>query len=71
MFHGITHLCVPRDKSGVRDASQAAVARKTMKMHQRKFAKAAKAGESDRKIMESKPKHLFAGKRKKGKTGRR
>jgi nucleolar GTP-binding protein len=66
---GIVFSC--RDKSGLRDASQAAVAQKRMKMHQRPFAKAARQGESDRRILASKPKHLFAGKRKMGKTGRR
>ena len=62
-------LC--RDKSGVRDVAQAAEARKRMKMHQRKLAKDGRQGESDRRILNNKPKHLFAGKRKSGKTGRR
>jgi nucleolar GTP-binding protein len=33
--------------------------------------RAGKAGESDRHIHEKKPKHLFSGKRKMGKTDRR
>jgi len=33
--------------------------------------RAAKKGEGDRVILDMKPKHLFAGKRKQGKTDRR
>ncbi len=60
-----------RDQSGVRDAAQAAVARKKMKLHQKPFAKTGRQGESDRKIVTAKPKHLFAGKRKQGTANRR
>ena len=62
----------PRDQSGVRDPE---TRKKLKKMEKRMQAKttnrAGKAGESDRHIHEKKPKHLFAGKRKMGKTDRR
>ena len=58
----------PRDQSGVRDVAQMAVARKKMKKSQRPFIQSAKKGEADRKIPAKMPKHLFAGKRKMGKT---
>lgn len=61
----------PRDKSGLRDETQVAKARKKMKTAQKPLAKYSKKGEADRKIVTKKPKHLFAGKRKMGKTGRR
>ena len=61
----------PRDKSGLRDESQVTKARKKMKMAQKPFAKYSRKGEADRKIATKMPKHLFAGKRKMGKTGRR
>ena len=60
-----------RDQSGVRDAAQLKVAKKKLKLTQRSFARKGTQGESDRSIRAKKPKHLFAGKRKKGKTGRR
>jgi len=61
-----------RDVSGVRDPK----ARMKLKVHEKKmqrkkFAQGGKAGESDRKILTKMPKHLFAGKRKMGKTQRR
>jgi len=61
-----------RDVSGVRDPK----ARMKLKVHEKKmqrkkFAQGGKAGESDRKILTKMPKHLFAGKRGKGKTQRR
>jgi nucleolar GTP-binding protein len=62
----------PRDQSGVKDAKQGTKLKKMAKKMQRKtFAVRGKAGESDRKIQEKKPKHLFAGKRGNGKTDRR
>ena len=62
----------PRSQSGIRDASQGAKLDKMKKKHDKKvFAKMGKAGESDRKIHEKKPKHLFTGKRGLGKTDRR
>ena len=60
-----------RDKSGVRDEAMAAKVRKLAKNAQRKPNRFGKQGEADRHIHEQKPKHLFAGKRKKGKTDRR
>ena len=53
-----------RDQSGVRDAKQAATAKKRMRMNQKTFSKDGRQGESDRRILKSKPKHLFSGKRK-------
>ena len=50
------------------------MAAKVSKMHkvsQRKMNRFGKAGESDRHIGTKMPKHLFAGKRKMGKTDRR
>jgi len=62
----------PRDQSGIRDPVQ----RKKLKRLEKKtakkaFARAGKAGESDRHIACKKPKHLFSGKRGMGKTDRR
>ena len=62
---------LPRDQSGVRDKVQMVEVRKKMKRQQKPFAKNAKKGEADRTILASKPKHLFSGKRGKGKTDRR
>ncbi|ESN92557.1 hypothetical protein HELRODRAFT_107963 [Helobdella robusta] len=61
----------PRDRSGVRDDQMADKARKLAKMAQRKLNLNARKGEADRRHLTSKPKHLFAGKRKMGKTDRR
>ena len=62
----------PRDKSGVRDPEQQKKVKKMEKKVQKKaFGNLGKAGESDRHIGVKKPKHLFAGKRKMGKTDRR
>lgn len=49
----------------------AAKVRKLAKNAQRKSNRFGKQGEADRHIHEVKPKHLFAGKRKSGKTDRR
>lgn len=57
-----------RDRSGVRDNAQLATARKKMKMSQRSFIRSGRKGEADRRIPSKMPKHLFAGKRKLGKT---
>jgi len=46
-------------------------AKKLAKVTQRKMNLDAKKGEADRRILTSKPRHLFAGKRKLGKTNRR
>ena len=62
----------PRDQSGVKDAAQAKKLKKIGKKAQNKaFSAHGKAGESDRHIAVKKPKHLFSGKRKMGKTDRR
>ena len=45
--------------------------KKVAKNAQRGMNRNAKKGEADRKILDMKPKHLFAGKRKAGKTQRR
>ncbi|XP_033116875.1 nucleolar GTP-binding protein 1-like [Anneissia japonica] len=62
----------PRDVSGIRDPEKLKSVRKLTKaIQERKFAKHAKKGESDRKIPDRKPKHLFAGKRKMGSSNHR
>ena len=62
----------PRSQSGMRDPKQTKKLEKLKKKADKKtFASQGKAGESDRKIYEKKPKHLFAGKRGLGKTDRR
>jgi len=62
----------PRDQSGVRDPETRKKIKKMEKKTQlKKFNNLGKVGESDRHIHEKKPKHLFAGKRKMGKTDRR
>ena len=45
--------------------------RKLAKLSQRPMNNDARKGEADRRILDSKPKHLFSGKRKLGKTDRR
>lgn len=62
---------VPRDVSGVRDATVRAKVKKIGKKAQKGMALMARKGEGDRTIPNVKPKHLFAGKRKGGKTSRR
>ena len=64
-------FCQCSDQSGVRDIVQLKAAKKKVKLAQRSFARKGTQGESDRVVVTKKPKHLFAGKRKKGKTGRR
>jgi len=59
-----------RDKSGVRPEMLAKV-RKISKKAQTPRNQDARKGEADRHIFDLKPKHLFAGKRKQGKTDRR
>merc|ERR1711874_242596 len=70
--NGRSQSKTPRDQSGIRDPVQ----RKKLKRLEKKtakkaFARAGKAGESDRHIACKKPKHLFSGKRGMGKTDRR
>lgn len=63
---------MPRDKSGIRDEAAASKVRSMSKVSQRKLLnRDSRVGEADRKIIEKKPKHLFAGKRGMGKTDRR
>jgi len=45
--------------------------KKLAKVTQRQMNLSAKKGEADRRILTSKPRHLFIGKRKLGKTNRR
>jgi len=60
-----------RDKSGVREGDEVKLRKVQKGLQRRKFARAGKAGESDRHIAVKKPKHLFAGKRGVGKADRR
>jgi nucleolar GTP-binding protein len=62
---------VPRDQSGVRDVKMRKKVRFMGKKAQTSMNRNARKGEADRKILNVKPKHLFAGKRKLGKTQRR
>jgi len=60
-----------RQLAGMRDDAQASKAVKLRNLGQRPRNMLAKAGESDRAIRVKMPRHLFAGKRKGGKTDRR
>ncbi|KAI0665849.1 GTP binding protein 4 [Trametes maxima] len=60
-----------RQLAGMRDEAQASKAVKLRNLGQRERNRQARAGESDRAIKTKMPKHLFAGKRKMGKTDRR
>ncbi|KAK7692118.1 hypothetical protein QCA50_003737 [Cerrena zonata] len=60
-----------RQFAGMRDQAQASKAIKLRNLGQRERNMHARAGESDRAIKTKMPKHLFAGKRKMGKTDRR
>ena len=62
---------VPRDQSGVRDAVMAKKVKKIAIKAQKSRNHDARKGEGDRVILDMKPKHLFSGKRKMGKTQRR
>ncbi|KAK2142393.1 hypothetical protein LSH36_962g00043 [Paralvinella palmiformis] len=62
---------IPRDQSGLKDVKMVKKARKMAKHSQRGMNQEARKGESDRRILTAKPKHLFSGKRKQGKTDRR
>jgi len=61
---GHSSMRTPRDQSGVDTVEKRAKVKKMAKMAQRKMNYHGKAGESDRHIHETKPKHLFSGKRK-------
>lgn len=69
--HRSKSLNTPRNKQGITDPVKMEKAKKFAKLGQRKMNYHGKAGESDRHIHEKKPKHLFSGKRKQGKTDRR
>ncbi|KIJ54667.1 hypothetical protein M422DRAFT_24573 [Sphaerobolus stellatus SS14] len=60
-----------RQVAGLRDDTQIAKTVSLRNLAQRTPNRLAKAGESDRAIKTKMPKHLFAGKRKMGKTNRR
>ncbi|ETW81153.1 hypothetical protein HETIRDRAFT_319570 [Heterobasidion irregulare TC 32-1] len=60
-----------RQLAGMRNEEQSAKAIKLRNLGQRPRNMLAKAGEGDRVIQTKMPKHLFAGKRKAGKTNRR
>ncbi|KAI5475012.1 nucleolar GTP-binding protein [Pseudohyphozyma bogoriensis] len=60
-----------RQLAGLGSAEEAAKAVKLRQLYQRQPNRMAKASESDRHVMTKMPKHLFAGKRKAGKTQRR
>ncbi|CAB4038721.1 Nucleolar GTP-binding 1, partial [Paramuricea clavata] len=67
-----SHSKPPRDQSGIsNNPEKKKKAKKMMKTSQRNMNRMGKAGESDRHIGSKMPKHLFAGKRKGGKTQRR
>ena len=59
------------DRLGLRDEAQVIQARKQMRRAMRPIEQLGRAGEADRHITTKLPKHLFAGKRKMGKTNRR
>nr|AAI70002.1 GTP-binding protein [Xenopus laevis] len=61
----------PRDQSGMRDVKMVKKAKKIMKNSQKKNNRLGKKGEGDRHVFDLKPKHLFSGKRKSGKTDSR
>lgn len=61
----------PRDQSGVRDVEMANKMKEIGQKSRKKITKAGRTGESDRKIVDLKPKHLFSGTRGLGKTSRR
>jgi len=63
---------VPRSQSGLRDKADSKKLDEIKKKREKKtFAQFGKAGESDRRILEKRPKHLFCGKRGIGKNDRR
>jgi nucleolar GTP-binding protein len=64
-------LAAPSPGRGIKDAGMANKAVKLADKAQRKMNKLAKVGEADRVIQSKMPKHLFSGKRPKGKTDRR
>jgi len=63
-------LVTPRNQTGF-NSTKGDKIKKIVRLGQRKMNYEGKAGESDRHIQCKKPKHLFSGKRKMGKTDRR
>merc|ERR1739844_884894 len=59
---------VPRSQSGLRDGESKKLQELRKKADKKTFNLHGKAGESDRRILEKKPKHLFCGKRGIGKN---
>lgn len=64
-------MAAPAANTGLRDSAMSNKAVKLADKAQRKMNKMAKTGEADRVITTKMPKHLFSGKRPKGKTDRR
>jgi len=62
---------LPRDVQGIPDTVNRQKAVKVGRKTQKPFQSEARKGEADRRIFTLKPKHLFSGKRKGGKTDRR
>uniref|UniRef100_A0A4D5R9X4 Nucleolar GTP-binding protein 1 n=1 Tax=Scolopendra viridis TaxID=118503 RepID=A0A4D5R9X4_SCOVI len=62
---------VPRDELGLKDVQDRKKVKKVAKKAQLGMNRNARKGEADRKIVNLRPKHLYAGKRKMGKTDRR
>ncbi|KTW25589.1 hypothetical protein T552_03450 [Pneumocystis carinii B80] len=69
-----SHSRIPnknRNTNGIADPLTRSKAEKLARLYQRKLKHLAMASESDRRVFNKKPKHLFSGKRKAGKTDRR
>jgi nucleolar GTP-binding protein len=60
-----------RATSGLKDQSFVDKAEKLKRSRQITRNRDARQGEADRRVLETKPKHMYAGKRKMGKTNRR
>jgi nucleolar GTP-binding protein len=61
----------PRSESGMRDPNMVQKALLMRKKTQKRLHREARKGEADRHVPDLKPKHLYSGKRKMGKTQRR
>lgn len=61
----------PRDELGISDKAKRAKAAKLRANAMKYLKREARKGEADRHVYDLKPKHLFSGKRKMGKTDRR
>jgi nucleolar GTP-binding protein len=60
-----------RATGGLKDAGSLEVAERIKRSKQITRNREARQGEADRRVAETKPKHMYAGKRKQGKTNRR